>query len=99
MSLVRLADWIVADIVHSARARRQRERRRMMELLDVAQKQIDGVDKFEVVVLDLVKKEKDNVSLVVAINKVDKPGVDVVGSFEPDSNSAHLTIFRNTETG
>ena len=50
-------------------------------------------------VLDLVKKEKDNVSLVVAINKVDKPGVDVVGSFEPDSNSAHLTIFRNTETG
>lgn len=40
-ALVRLADWIVADIVHSARARRQRERRRMLELLSRAQRRCD----------------------------------------------------------
>ncbi|KAL1801512.1 hypothetical protein ACET3X_001854 [Alternaria dauci] len=40
-ALARLADWIVADIVHSARARRQRERRRMLELLSQAQQQCD----------------------------------------------------------
>ncbi|RMZ74576.1 histidine kinase HHK3p [Pyrenophora seminiperda CCB06] len=40
-SLARLADWIVADIVHSARGRRQRERRRMLELLSHAQQQCD----------------------------------------------------------
>lgn len=42
MSLNRIADWIVADIMHSARARRQQERRRMLELLSIAQKQCDG---------------------------------------------------------
>jgi signal transduction histidine kinase/CheY-like chemotaxis protein len=41
MSLIRLADWIVADLVHSARARRQRDRRRMVELIAVAQKMGD----------------------------------------------------------
>jgi hypothetical protein len=40
--LVRLADWIVTDIVHSARTRRQRERRRMLELLSEAQQQCDS---------------------------------------------------------
>lgn len=40
-SLGRLADWIVADIVHSARARRQRDRRRMLDFLAKAQKQCD----------------------------------------------------------
>ncbi|CAN9196352.1 unnamed protein product [Alternaria alternata] len=40
-ALARLADWIVADIVHSARARRQRERRRMLELLSQAQQDCD----------------------------------------------------------
>jgi signal transduction histidine kinase len=40
-SLARLADWIVTDIVHSARARRQRERRRMLELISQAQQQCD----------------------------------------------------------
>jgi signal transduction histidine kinase/ActR/RegA family two-component response regulator len=31
-SLAQLADWVVADIIHSARARRHRERRHMLEL-------------------------------------------------------------------
>ncbi|KAL5439297.1 hypothetical protein PMIN07_001664 [Paraphaeosphaeria minitans] len=56
MSLSRLADWIVADIVQSARARRQRERRKMMELLAVAQKQIDVDEDFEAVILDMLRK-------------------------------------------
>ncbi|KAJ1325840.1 two-component system, NarL family, sensor histidine kinase BarA [Microdochium nivale] len=33
VSLARLADWCVADIVHSARTRRQQQRRRMADLL------------------------------------------------------------------
>lgn len=40
-SLIRLADGIVSDIVHSARARRQKERRRMLELICDAQRHCD----------------------------------------------------------
>lgn len=40
-SLARLADWIVADIIHAHRVRRQRERRRMLDLLAQLQKQLD----------------------------------------------------------
>ncbi|KAF2010527.1 histidine kinase HHK3 [Aaosphaeria arxii CBS 175.79] len=40
-TLARLADWVVSDIVQLTRARRQRERRRMVELLAMAQKQSD----------------------------------------------------------
>ncbi|OPB41145.1 histidine kinase HHK3 [Trichoderma guizhouense] len=36
-TLARLADWVVADIVQCARARRQRDRRRMSELISSAQ--------------------------------------------------------------
>ncbi|KAJ5372720.1 histidine kinase HHK3 [Penicillium concentricum] len=38
-ALVRLGDWVVSDLVQCARARRQRERRRMSELLAKAQKE------------------------------------------------------------
>ncbi|KAI8935226.1 hypothetical protein NX059_007815 [Plenodomus lindquistii] len=41
-SLARLADWIVGDLVHYARARRQRERRQIMDLIAKAQKDCDG---------------------------------------------------------
>lgn len=40
-ALVRLADWVVSDLVQCARARRQRERRQMSELLSMAQKETD----------------------------------------------------------
>ena len=40
-ALVRLADWVVSDLVQCARARRQRERRQMSELLSIAQKETD----------------------------------------------------------
>ncbi|UKZ79115.1 hypothetical protein TrVFT333_006865 [Trichoderma virens FT-333] len=40
-TLARLADWVVADIVQCARARRQRERRRMSELISAAQAEVD----------------------------------------------------------
>ncbi|KAM0256048.1 hypothetical protein ACHAQJ_005247 [Trichoderma viride] len=43
-TLARLADWIVADIVQCARARRQRERRRMSELISAAQGEADKLD-------------------------------------------------------
>lgn len=41
-TIARLADWVVSDIVQCARARRQRERRRMAELIATAQKELDN---------------------------------------------------------
>jgi CheY-like chemotaxis protein len=41
-TLAGLADWIVADIIHSARGRRQRERRRMAELTTQLQKMCEN---------------------------------------------------------
>jgi signal transduction histidine kinase/CheY-like chemotaxis protein len=41
-TLARLADWIVADIVQLTRARRQRERRRMVDMLAAAQEEADA---------------------------------------------------------
>lgn len=41
LTLARFSDWIVADIVQSARARRQRERRRMTDLIARAQREAD----------------------------------------------------------
>lgn len=55
-ALARLADWIVADIVHSARARRQRDRRRMLDSLDKAHKQCDDGENMEPVILELLRK-------------------------------------------
>lgn len=40
-TLARLADWIVADIVQLTRTRRQRERRRMVDMLAAAQAETD----------------------------------------------------------
>ncbi|UNI23977.1 hypothetical protein JDV02_009762 [Purpureocillium takamizusanense] len=40
-TLARLADWVVSDIVQCARARRQRDRRRMAELISAAQVESD----------------------------------------------------------
>ncbi|KAF7549605.1 hypothetical protein G7Z17_g6267 [Cylindrodendrum hubeiense] len=41
-TIARLADWVVSDLVQCARARRQRERRRMTELISTAQKEMDN---------------------------------------------------------
>lgn len=40
----------------------------------------DGIMPQTKEVLELVKKEGDKVALIIAINKVDKPGVDIVRS-------------------
>ncbi|RGP61393.1 hypothetical protein FLONG3_10549 [Fusarium longipes] len=44
LALARLGDWIVADIVQCARARRQRERHRLRELIATLQSEADGDD-------------------------------------------------------
>lgn len=51
----------------------------------------DGIMPQTSEVLELVKKEGDKVALIIAINKVDKPGVDVVraAAFWPRSSTAH----------
>lgn len=41
-TIARLADWIVSDIVQLTRARRQKERRRMVDMLAAAQEETDA---------------------------------------------------------
>ncbi|KAJ5620272.1 hypothetical protein N7510_004256 [Penicillium lagena] len=42
-ALVRLGDWVVSDLLHAVRARRQRDRHQMTELLSAAQLELDQV--------------------------------------------------------
>lgn len=63
MFLARLADWIVADIIQSARARRQRERRRMLELLSDAQERCAHDANHEEVLLDILRKVYPSTSI------------------------------------
>lgn len=55
-SLARLADWIVADIVHAHRARRQRERRQMMDRLGQLQNLLETDVNVEEAVKDTLRK-------------------------------------------
>lgn len=55
-ALGRLANWIVADIIHSARARRQRDRRAMLAQLAKAQKQCDSGMDMEVCLLEMLRE-------------------------------------------
>jgi CheY-like chemotaxis protein len=54
-TLVGLAEWIVADIIHSARARRQRERRRMAELTTQLQKLCENGANMEETLVETLK--------------------------------------------
>ncbi|KAL6712165.1 hypothetical protein ACN47E_000042 [Coniothyrium glycines] len=54
-SLARLADWIVADLVQSAKTRRQAVRRRMLEFLDQAQKQCDDDVDMEALIPNILR--------------------------------------------
>ncbi|KAJ6025005.1 hypothetical protein N7540_005802 [Penicillium herquei] len=40
-ALIRLGDWVVSDLLHAVRARRQRDRHRMAELLSTTQLKLD----------------------------------------------------------
>ena len=55
-SLARLADWIVADIVHAHRSRRQKERRQMLDRLTQLQKQMDADCNIEEAVMDMLRE-------------------------------------------
>ncbi|KAK6222715.1 hypothetical protein LQW54_000896 [Pestalotiopsis sp. IQ-011] len=53
-TLARLADWVVSDIIQCARAKRQRERRRMNELITATQSKL-GESGFQDSVLDILR--------------------------------------------
>ncbi|KAH7383212.1 hypothetical protein BKA66DRAFT_463353 [Pyrenochaeta sp. MPI-SDFR-AT-0127] len=84
-SLARLADWIVSDIVHSARARRQRERRRMLEILTKVQKLCDEDVNMEEVIPEMLREVYP--STTVAIHQATDGKIDLEGG----------TIFRTSE--
>ncbi|KAH8730666.1 hypothetical protein GQ44DRAFT_605728 [Phaeosphaeriaceae sp. PMI808] len=56
IALARLADWIVSDIIHSARARRQVERRRMLELTSRLQKLCEDDASMEEVIIEALQE-------------------------------------------
>ncbi|KAL7917694.1 histidine kinase HHK3 [Trichoderma austrokoningii] len=62
--LARLADWVAADIVQSARAKRQRERRRITELLSAAQSEAD-ITGLEEPVLRILRTIYPNATITV----------------------------------
>jgi CheY-like chemotaxis protein len=62
-SLARLADWIVSDIVHSARARRQRERRQILELISNLHKLCDTGSNMEEVVVQTLQNFYPNATV------------------------------------
>jgi signal transduction histidine kinase/ActR/RegA family two-component response regulator len=53
-SLAQLADWVVADIIHSARARRHRERRHMLELTSKMQSLCDQGANMEEKIIEML---------------------------------------------
>ncbi|KAJ5674150.1 histidine kinase HHK3 [Penicillium macrosclerotiorum] len=53
-TLVQLGDWVISDLVQCTRARRQRERRRMSELITVVQKTANDTGSAEPV-LDILR--------------------------------------------
>ena len=53
----------------------------------------DGVMAQTREVIDLIKKDRDKVGVVVAINKVDKPEADVVSSFRSKRSVASNVNF------
>lgn len=55
LTLARLSDWLVTDIIQYSRARRQRERRRMAERLAEAQKTSDDDATAEESVMDILR--------------------------------------------
>lgn len=71
-ALARLADWIVSDIVHAHKARRQKERRQMLDRLAQLQKLLETSHNLEEVVKDTLLEVYPGslVKIVVAQNDV-----------------------------
>src|SRR5690242_17291473 len=71
-ALARLADWIVSDIVHAHKARRQKERRQMLDRLVQLQKLLETSRNLEEVVKDMLLEVYPGslVKIVVAQNDV-----------------------------
>lgn len=62
-ALARLADWIVDDIIQSARLRRQKERRQMLELLAEAEKQCSKGVKMEEYIPEMLRTKYPTASV------------------------------------
>lgn len=105
-ALVYLADWIVADIVQSARARRQRERRRMVDLIAMAQKESDaaGSDEgSEEAILRILRETYPDSTITIQSSQVPHiaiDGRDAISPFDLDGglweDSDHINFIIET---
>ncbi|KAM5344066.1 hypothetical protein ACJ41O_012603 [Fusarium nematophilum] len=74
-TLARLADWIVADIVQCARARRQRERHRMSELVAAVQRETEDTLSEEPI-LRIVRAAYPNAAVRLQLSRGDRIETD-----------------------
>ncbi|CAM1511890.1 Fc.00g094030.m01.CDS01 [Cosmosporella sp. VM-42] len=88
VTLAHFADWVVADIIHSARARRQRERRRMTELISAAQRNAD--EKGEDGIMDILRTTYPNAVIKVQTSKGSQIMIEGRGPILPADLEAGL---------
>ncbi|KAI1870308.1 uncharacterized protein JN550_005236 [Neoarthrinium moseri] len=74
VTLTRLADWAVSDIIHCARARRLRERRRMAELISKAQYKAE-VESSEEAVMEILRAVYPKALIEVQSSKASQIGI------------------------
>ncbi|KAL4728245.1 hypothetical protein ACLX1H_004987 [Fusarium chlamydosporum] len=76
LALARLGDWIVADIVQCARARRQRERHRFSQLIATLQREPEGEDVQEPI-LRILRQAYPNESVTLQFTGTDSADTTV----------------------
>jgi GAF domain-containing protein len=93
-SLARLADWIVTDIVHSARLRRQRERRRMLELLSRSQQQCEDHMDMEEAIPRMLEDVYPNTQ--VSINQITDSQISLGGGTSFSTSELEQGLWEDT---
>ncbi len=93
-SLARLADWIVTDIVQSARLRRQRERRRMLELLSRSQQQCEDHMDMEEAIPRMLEDVYPNTQ--VSINQITDNQITLDGGTSFSTSELEQGLWEDT---
>ena len=81
ISLARLADWVVADIVQSARTRRQRDRRRMTDLMAKAQQEAEA-ESSDQPLIRILEAMYPNALVTIQFSKTDEIMLDGRGPID-----------------
>jgi signal transduction histidine kinase/ActR/RegA family two-component response regulator len=94
-ALARLADWIVSDMVTSARARRQRERRRMTELTTHMQRLCDDGAGMEEIILKTVREVYPNA--IVELHRTTSGRIQLEGGADFATSELDQGLWEDVE--